>query len=293
MVPRRRYNRRVDDTDLLRLPPDDLVRAAARHGVRLRVLPGRDALYADFADALVAEVRRAEAEDRPCRLIVPVGPRGQYPVFVRRCNAGRVDLRRLHLFAMDEYLDWQGRWIPEDHPLSFRGYLRREVADALDPALGFDADARLYVPDPLAIDAYSRRVLEVGGIDCCFGGLGVHGHVAFNEPPLSRFQRVSARMLADSLTRVLPLAPETLVMNATRQWGGAFADFPPMAVTVGMRDIRSARRIRLYCDGGAWQRCALRQLVAGPVGVEYPATLLRGHPDLEVVADVDTAAPAR
>src|SRR5579875_3680827 len=69
----RRYNGRMRDPDLLQLSPEDLVRAAAERGVRLRVLPDRDALYADFAEALIAEVRRAWAEDRPCRLIVPVG----------------------------------------------------------------------------------------------------------------------------------------------------------------------------------------------------------------------------
>ena len=276
---------------LLALPVDRLLAEAAAHGVGLRVLPDREALYADLAEAMRAEVLRAAAEGRDCRLILPVGPRGQYALFARRANAERVDLRRLHVFAMDEYLDWQGRWIPEEHPLSFRGFLRRELLGALDPALGFSPE-RLVFPDPLAIDAYSRRIAEVGGVDCCFGGLGVHGHVAFNEPPLSRFHQVGAEALADSLTRVLPLAPETLVMNATRQAGGAFADFPPMAVTVGMRDIRAARRIRLYCDGGAWQRYALRHTVAGPAGVAYPATLLRGHPDFAVVADAEAAAPA-
>jgi glucosamine-6-phosphate deaminase len=279
----------VDEVAALALGGDALAAAAAKGGARLRVLPDRDALYADFAAALLGEVRAAAAAGRDCRLIVPVGPRGQYPHFVRLCNEGRVDLGHVHLFAMDEYLDWQGRYIPADDPLSFRGFLRRALVEALAPGCGFAAE-RLVFPDPLDPDAYSRRIAEVGGIDCCFGGIGVHGHVAFNEAPASRFFEVSAEALAASLTRVVPLAPETIVMNSIRGNGGDFARFPPLAVTAGMRDILAARRIRLYCDGGAWQRSVLRRAMFGPRSAAWPVTLLRGHPDYEIAADGETAA---
>ena len=281
----------VDPHALMALPAEELGAAARARSVTLRILADREALYADFAAALIAEIRSAADERRACRLIVPVGPRGQYPLFVRRCTAERVDLRHVHLFAMDEYLDWQGRCLPVSHPLSFRGFLRRELLDRLSPELGFEP-SRLVFPDPLDLDAYSRQIHALGGIDCCFGGIGVHGHVAFNEPPLSRFHAAGTEAFLASLTRVVPLAPETIVMNATRQTGGDFADFPPMAVTAGMADIRAARRIRLYCDGGGWQRCALRRTVAGPASIAYPASLLQGHPDFEVVADADSAGPA-
>jgi glucosamine-6-phosphate deaminase len=278
----------VDEAEALRLGGAELERAAAAAGVRLRVLPDRDALYEHFATAMLGEVLAAAEANRPCRLIVPVGPRGQYGPFVKRCNAGRIDLRRLHLFAMDEYLDWQGRYIPDTDPLSFRGFLRRALTCALDPACGF-SEGRLLFPDPLDLDAYSRRIAEVGGIDCCFGGIGIHGHVAFNEPPRG-FAAVGAEAFAASLSRVVALAPETVVMNSIRGNGGDLARFPPMAVTAGMRDILAARRIRLYCDGGAWQRSVLRRAVFGARGADWPVTLLRGHPDFEIACDGETAA---
>lgn len=257
-------------------------------GVRLRVLPNREVLYQDFAAAMLTEIEAAASEGRACRLIVPVGPRGQYPEFVRRCNERSADLRHVWLFAMDEYLDWQGRCIPASDPLSFRGFLQRELVEALHPGCGFRPE-RLVFPDPMALDAYSARIADLGGIDCCFGGVGVHGHVAFNEPPGSRFFEVSRAAFARSLTRIVTLAPETIVMNSIRANGGDFARFPPMAVTVGMADILSARRIRLYCDGGVWQRSVLQRAMSGSPSIQWPVTLLQEHPDLEIVADDETA----
>jgi glucosamine-6-phosphate deaminase len=73
-----------------------------------------------------------------------------------------------------------------------------------------------------------------------------------------------------------------------------------MAVTLGMADILAARRIRLYAQGGVWQRAVLRVALFGSPyatdasgeDVDYPVTLLRSHPDLAIVADVETAQPA-
>ena len=279
----------MDELAGLGLGGAELATAAEAVGVRLRVLPDREALYADLAAAMLREVHAASAEGRACRLIVPVGPRGQYELFTRRCNAERIDLRQLHLFAMDEYLDWQGRPIPAEDPLSFRGFLQRSLVRGLAPDCGF-APERLVFPDPLDLETYSRRIAAVGGIDCCFGGIGVHGHVAFNEPPVCRFFAVSAEAFAGSLTRVVPLAPETITMNSIRANGGDLARFPPMAVTVGMRDILAARRIRLYADGGPWQRSILRRALFGPPSADWPVTLLRGHPDYALAADAETAA---
>lgn len=281
----------MDERAALQLGGEALAAAAAGGPVPLRVLPDREALYADCADAMLAEIRTAAQEDRPCRLIVPVGPRGQYPLLVRRCAREGVDLRHVHLFAMDEYLDWQGRALPADHPLSFRGFLRRHLLEALPAACGLRPE-RVVFPDPLRLEEYSRQIAALGGIDCCFGGVGIHGHVAFNEPPLSRFGEVTPEAFAASLTRIVPLAPETVVMNSIRATGGDFADFPPLAVTAGMADILGARRIRLYCDGGSWQRSVLRRALFGAPTTAWPVTLLRGHPDYRLACDAETAAAA-
>jgi glucosamine-6-phosphate deaminase len=191
---------------------------------------------------------------------------------------------------MDEYCDWQGRAVARDHPLSFEGFMRATVFELLDPDLRIPDD-QIHFPDPLDLDRISRRIKEVGGIDTCYGGVGYHGHVAFNEPPISRWFTLTPDEFRNSLTRVVPLAPETIVMNSTRATGGNPAALPPMAVTLGMRDIWESRRIRLYCQGGTWQRTVLRIAAMDEPRVDYPVTLLQGHPDYRIVTEAQTALP--
>ena len=80
----------------------------------------------------------------------------------------------------------------------------------------------------------------MGGIDICYGGVGYHGHIAFNEPPISRWFQVSILEFKNSKTRIVPLAADFIVMNSIRNTGGNPRNFPPMGVTLGMADILAA-----------------------------------------------------
>jgi glucosamine-6-phosphate deaminase len=64
-----------------------------------------------------------------------------------------------------------------------------------------------------------------------------------------------------------------------------------MAVTLGMRDILAAHRIRLYLAAGERHRTVFRITVAGEPSIEYPSTLVQGHPDAELITDEPTARP--
>jgi glucosamine-6-phosphate deaminase len=64
-----------------------------------------------------------------------------------------------------------------------------------------------------------------------------------------------------------------------------------MAITLGMKDILASRKIRLYCAAGERHRAIFRTAVAGDVSVDYPVTLVQGHPDAEVITDEATAQP--
>jgi len=275
-------------------PPDYLTQSAdvlqRRAGKRLLVLPDRRAVYEHFARSIADEIAENNAAGRDSVLILPVGPLGGYPLLAEVCSQQRVSWRRTHVFNMDEYLDWQGRPISTSHPLSFRGFMERfcaELDETLRPPV-----AQRHFPDPCDPDAVGREIERLGGVDTCYGGVGVHGHLAFNEPPLDRWRAFTSEEFATSKARVLPLAPETMVMNCVRTLGGHFASLPPMCITLGMAECLGARRIRLFCDGGEWQRTALRTALLGPVGVEYPVTLTQQHSDTVFVCDVITAEPA-
>ena len=252
----------------MKLPMEELQREAR---LPVRVVPDRAALYAAFAREIADEIKARNAAGEPTRLILPVGPIGQFPVLAEICNRERISWQNVWTFNMDEYCDWEGRSISLDHPLSFEGYMRREFFAQLAPDLRIPED-QVYFPRIERIDEVSETIARLGGIDSCYGGIGIHGHVAFNEPPISRFYQVSLEEFRNSRTRVLPLAPETMVMNSIRRVGGNFYTFPPMAITIGMKDILESRRIRLYCDGGDWQKAILRIALLGEV-----STALSGH----------------
>jgi glucosamine-6-phosphate deaminase len=273
--------------DYLTLPAADL---PASSPVKVEIFPDTHSLFQHFARAIADEIRANNASNRPTRLILPVGPVGQYPILVEICNRERISWRSTFTFNMDEYCDWQGRALPVDHPLSFQGYMRRALFDRLDPELRIPP-GQAHFPDPLHLDRISRAIQAAGGIDTCYGGIGYHGHVAFNEPPISRWGQVSLQEFKASLTRIVPLAPDTVVMNSIRNTGGDPSRLPPMGVTIGMRDILASRRIRMYCAGGMWQRHVARVALFGSEMVEYPVTLLQGHPDYQLFLDAETAQP--
>lgn len=282
----------LDLPDFFHIPAADL---ASRSPVPLTVLPDAGSLHHHFARAIADEIAANNAAGRPTRLILPVGPVGQYPILADISNRKKISWARCHVFFMDEYCDWQGRWVPEEHPLSFRGFARRTLLDRLAPDLALPL-AQHHVPDPRALDRIEEEIAAVGGIDTCYGGIGIHGHVAFNEAPVSRWYEVGIEEFRTSRTRLLPLAEETIVMNGSRGAGGYFPALPPMAVTLGMAAILGAARIRLYCQGGTWQRAILRIALfgsprTGGEDVHYPVTLARGHADFAVISDSETAQP--
>jgi glucosamine-6-phosphate deaminase len=63
-----------------------------------------------------------------------------------------------------------------------------------------------------------------------------------------------------------------------------------MAITIGMKDLLAARKVRLLSETGAWKQTVVRVLLFSQPTVEYPVTLLQGHPDAILVVDRDTAA---
>ncbi|MBX3014687.1 MAG: 6-phosphogluconolactonase [Caldilineaceae bacterium] len=269
---------------------------ATQSPLPLTILPDLTAFNHHVATAIAQEIATQAAANRPTRLILPVGPVGYFAPLAKLCNAQQISWANVHAFFMDEYCDWQGRRVGPDHPLSFAGFAQRALFDQLAEPLALPP-AQLHFPDPLHIDRISEAIAAVGGIDTCYGGIGIHGHIAFNEPPISRWFTLTPAEFKASQTRLVQLAPETVVMNASRAASGNLAALPPMAVTLGMADILAAKRIRLYCQGGVWQRTVLRiALFGSPTttdgeDVNYPVTLLRNHPDLAIVTTVETAQP--
>ena len=136
----------------------------------------------------------------------------------------------------------------------------------------------------------SKGIDSRGGVDACFGGFGINGHLAFNEPP-EPGQEISADEFAALPTRTLSLARETRTINAVTV-GGEINIIPKRAITVGMKEILAARQLRFYCNR-PWQAAVVRRLLHGPITPACPASLLRLHADAALgIADYVAALPA-
>ena len=269
-----------DYRDALAVRPDALGRGSA---VAFEVLPDDEAVIARFVDDLMNEYAAAKAAGRDKVVFIgPVGPVGQYERWAEHCNRERISLADLVLVNMDEYLTPDGSdFIPETDPLSFRRHMNEKFWSRLDPALAPPPEAR-HFPSPADPQATTRLIEELGGVDVTFGGVGITGHIAFNDPP-EPGEPLDADAFAALPTRVLRLSRETRLINSVTALRGNIDRVPEFAVTVGMKEILESRKVRLYMNR-PWQCAVVRKLLHGPVTAAVPASLLQRHPDTRVVA---------
>ena len=238
---------------------------------KLSIFDDADAVAECAAEALI------EAIHEQPNLILGL-PTGQTPLAVYRrlvaaFEAGRVSFRQLATVNVDEYLG-----IGPKDPRSYAFYMRRHLFRYVDIA-----PQRTHVPNGLAADPaaearrYEALIEGLGGIDCLLLGLGVNGHIAFNEPGSPRA----------SPTRVVTLAPTTLAAN--RRFFAALEDQPTKAITIGIATILAARRIIVVAVGAA-KAPAVQSLFQGKPLSSCPAAALRGHANTTVILDRSAAA---
>jgi glucosamine-6-phosphate deaminase len=256
--------------------------------VKLRVLGDMASIARDLAEAMLKEILDAKKTGREATMIVPVGPVDQFPILARMINEQKISCRDVVLINMDEYLDEQDRWVPIDHPLSFRGYMNRAFYDQVDPALAPKMENRVF-PNPDNLKTIQKFIDARGGVDACFGGIGINCHIAFNEPPEPN-EKYSVEEFAALPTRTLSLTRETRTINSVTV-GGEISIIPWRAVTVGMKEILASRRLRFYCNR-PWQSAVVRRVLHGPLTPHCPASYFRTHAEaMLTVADYVAAPP--
>lgn len=201
-------------------------------------------------------------------------PIGTYQQLVAMYQAGQLDFAKVRTFNLDEYLD-----IDPEHPASFISFMKQHLFDRvnLDPS-------RTHIPKSNPEDAeseaasYSRLLQSHGPCDLQVLGIGTNGHIGFNEPGTS----------FDSVTSVVQLAESTRQANAPA-FGGDPAKVPSRAITMGIGEIMTAKKILLLANG-AGKADIMRAALEGEVTEQVPASVLQRHPDLVVVCDEAAAS---
>jgi len=233
--------------------------------LKLVVTPGP----AELAEA-AASLVRARLEAKPDLVMaVPAGrtPRPMYALLRERQAREPVDYSRMRVFCVDELCP----------PAPRDGYFWRQIAAEF---LAWAAvPARRCHPfrvDAEDLDAmcraYEAAIAEVGGLDLVMLGLGPNAHLASNEPGAA----------FDSTVRAVPLLAETVRYILTDEV--IQGPVSPRAATLGLATIMAAREVVVLVSGRG-KREALRRVLAGPGGVDVPASVLLGHSNCTILAD--------
>ena len=234
---------------------------------------------------MIDEIEKNNRSGKNTVMICPVGPVGQYPIFTRLVNQRQLSLKSCWFINMDEYLTDEEEYIDEGSPLSFRGFMKREVYSRIDRDLLMAPEQRVF-PDPHRPDAVQELIEAMGGVDLAIGGIGINGHLAFNEADPT----LSAEEFSALHTRILNISPETRTANSIGDLGGALEDMPKKCITIGMAEILGAKKIRLGVFRN-WHRAVVRRAAYGEISAAFPASLLQNHTDSCIYVNNAAAQP--
>jgi glucosamine-6-phosphate deaminase len=227
----------------------------------------------EWAASYIADkINKSEADGkRQFVLGLPTGssPLGAYQELIRLNKADRVTFRNVITFNMDEYVG-----IPREHPESYHSFMWNNFFSHIDIQPS-NVNILNGNADDLEAEcaSYEARIEAVGGIDLFLGGVGVDGHLAFNEPGSSLSSR----------TRQKSLTTDTVLANS-RFFGGDVSKVPKTALTVGVGTVMDAKEVLVLVNGHAKAR-ALQQAVEGGISQMWTITALQLHRKGIIVCD--------
>jgi|LAHS01.1.fsa_nt_gb glucosamine-6-phosphate deaminase len=247
------------------------------HGpLPIDIYPDKEAAFAHMAQEYVDVILANKKAHKKTLIITPLGPVGQYKYFVKMVNEQRIDLHDVTFLNMDEYMADESHLISPDDPISFHHIMYELCYNKIDPSLIMPVSQRIF-PTPNNGGYIDAVIAAHGGVDCCFGGIGITGHLAFNEPP-EPGESISEKEFLNSSVRVQLISRETRVVNSFDDFHGAYDIMPKYCVTIGLKQILNSKSIRVYVFRD-WHKAVLRKAAFGPVSIAFPASYLQKHHD--------------
>ncbi|WP_210608687.1 glucosamine-6-phosphate deaminase [Priestia flexa] len=195
-------------------------------------------------------------------------PKGLYEELIQDHQTNGTSYAQVHTFNLDEYVG-----LAADNPNSYRYYMVETLLGHLDVDL-----TQTFIPNGTAENAqaecerYETLIEQHGGIDLQILGIGHNGHIGFNEPgtPFS------------SKTHVVTLASSTREANA--RYFASIDEVPTHAMTMGISSIMNSNEILLLVSGED-KADAIYHLLEGKITEEFPASILKNHQNVTIIAD--------
>ncbi|HQK83677.1 MAG TPA: hypothetical protein PLK24_07000, partial [Atribacter sp.] len=249
---------------------------------KIKVIEDPNQFYIEFALDLVSRIKKSAEMNDKLVLILPVGPVPQFEIAARLINEFNLSMKNVHTFNMDEYADENGNTAPIDWPGSFQKAMWENFFNKIKPELRPDSK-NIHFPTKDALPDYGKMIEDLGGADCCYGGVGWCGHIAFWEAHLGFEFGNDLDAYKKQGPRCVELHPMTIMQNALHSFSGDWSWVPPKANTIGPAQIVGAKDRSFWLDGYlgggvSWQRFIARLAAHGPVNTLVPASLLQTVP---------------
>ncbi len=233
-------------------------------------------IYWKVAIEVLEVIAENNKKGEPTVMVVPYGPLGPYFRLSHLVNKYRISLKNCVFINMDEYLKDEKNYVDITDPLSFRGGMDRIFYSQVDEELNVLPENRIF-PDPKHPEKVMEIIKKYGKLDMVFGGVGINGHYAFNEPP-EPGESVSPEEFVNRATRVLKITRETRTINAYMNCGADLEAIPDYCITVGMKEMFMAKKVRMIMPRD-WNAAALRKILHGEVTASVPCSLFQNHKD--------------
>jgi glucosamine-6-phosphate deaminase len=243
-----------------------------------RVFPTAEAASNALAAELAELIRSRPAGEHPVVLGLATGstPIPLYNELVRLHREEDLSFANVVTFNLDEYLG-----LERNHPESYWTFMHHHLFDHIDIQ-----PEHVHIPDgsvtlgeeEAACNAYEDAIRAAGGIGLQILGIGINGHIGFNEPGSP----------ANTRTRVVELSQST-ALRAAGAFGG-IDKVPKRAITMGVATILDAKRIVLFGFGNEKSEIIYRALTE-EMSPDLPATFLGAHPDATFFLDQAASPP--
>jgi glucosamine-6-phosphate deaminase len=200
-------------------------------------------------------------------------PLGMYQKLVMEHNQGKIDFSEIKTFNLDEYYG-----IPKTNQQSYYYYMMENFFRYINIK-----KENIHIPDGMAPEiekeciSYEKKIKETNGIDLQILGIGVNGHIGFNEPDVN----------FEAETHLVSLDEKTIQSNA--RFFSSIEEVPTKAISMGIKTILNSKKILLLANGNA-KAAAIAQMVNGSISSEMPASILQLHKDVTIIVDETAGA---
>ncbi|WP_312476255.1 glucosamine-6-phosphate deaminase [Neobacillus sp.] len=195
-------------------------------------------------------------------------PIGTYKILIEDYQKNGTSYQGVTVFNLDEYIGLTG-----ENKNSYRYFMNEQLFNHIDIK-----KENTNIPRGDATDfqkecnRYEELLTEHGGINLQILGIGNNGHIGFNEPGTS----------FNSTTNIVNLAPSTIRANA--RFFNQPEEVPTKAITMGISTIMKSEEILLLVSGES-KKEALSKLFNEEINENFPASVLKKHPCVTIIAD--------